>query len=72
MWQPHLLDLGPVLPFGPVEEDEARHQPGVEEDHHDDDGNDGALGAAHVARVTQVCGRDKVKARYIVQVVKSE
>jgi|688.fasta_scaffold808156_1 hypothetical protein len=50
----YLLELGPLVPLGPVEEYSPGHEARVEEDGHDDDGNDGALWAAHVARVPQV------------------
>ena len=50
----YLLELGPLVPLGPVEEYSPGHEACVEEDGHDDDGYDGALWAAHVARVPQV------------------
>ena len=55
----HLLDLGPLVPLGPVEEDCPGHEAGVEEDDHDDDGDDGALRAAHVARVPQILHKQR-------------
>ena len=51
----HLLGLGPVLPLQPVEEDEARHEAEVEQQHHDHRRDDGGLRAADVARVPDIC-----------------
>ena len=50
----HLLRLGPVLPLQPVEEDEARHEAEVEQQHHDHRRDDGRLRAADVARVPDI------------------
>jgi hypothetical protein len=43
-----------MLLLGPVEEYEPGHEARVEEYGHNDDGNDGALRTAHVARIAQV------------------
>ena len=50
----HLLRLAPGLPLESVEEDEARDEAEVEEEHHDGRGNDGGLGTADVARVSNI------------------
>jgi len=54
----NLLGLDPRLPLESVEEDEANDETEVEEENHDDSGDDGGLRATNVTWVPDIISRD--------------